>query len=149
PLAIFLGTLQLSYRDRRLLSLLILAVGIASVFIGLLQVAQGEASPLRFFAITNPTDAVGFFANRNHFAALLYCLMLFVVAWTLNGTAALAPRERYKRHPYDTTSIMLSMIGFTAVVVLLAGEIMARSRAGLFLTIAALFGSVALGLRKR
>jgi O-antigen ligase len=41
------------------------------------------------------------------------------------------------------------MVGFTALVVLLAGEIMARSRAGLFLTIAALFGAIALGVRKR
>jgi O-antigen ligase len=149
PLAIFLSTLLLGYRDRRLLSLLILAVGIASVFVGLLQVAQGEGSPLRFFAITNPADAVGFFANRNHFAALLYCLMLFVVAWTLDGATASAPRKRYTRHQYDTTSIMLSMIGFTALVVLLAGEITARSRAGLVLTIAALFGAIALGVRNR
>jgi O-antigen ligase len=105
---------------------------------------------LRFFAITNPTDAVGFFANRNHFAALLYCLMLFVVAWTLNGRTASAPsNKRYKGHQYDTTSILLSMVGFTALVVLLAGEIMARSRAGLILTIAALFAAIALGLRKR
>ena len=80
PIAIFLGTLLVGYRERRSLSLVFLVVGVISVFVGLLQVAQGQASPLRFFAITNPTEAVGFFANRNHYAALHYCLMLFVVA---------------------------------------------------------------------
>ena len=88
PLAIFLGTLLLAYRERRLLSLVVIAVGIVSVFVGLIQVAQGEQSPLRFFEITNPTEAVGFFANRNHFAALLYCLMLFAVAWTVQRSTA-------------------------------------------------------------
>ena len=58
PLAIFLSTILLAYSERRLLSLIIIAVGIVSVFIGLIQVAQGEQSPLRFFAITNPTEAV-------------------------------------------------------------------------------------------
>ena len=88
PLAIFLGTLLLSYRERRLLSLVILAVGIISVFVGLIQVAQGQGSPLRFFRITNPTEAVGFFANRNHFAALIYALLLFAVAWTVHAASA-------------------------------------------------------------
>ena len=65
-----------------------LAVGLISVLIGLIQVAQGERSPLRFFEFTNPTEAVGFFANRNHFAALIYCLMLFALAWIVLGLAA-------------------------------------------------------------
>jgi hypothetical protein len=38
----------------------------------LLQVAQGPRL-LRLFAVTNLSEAVGFFANRNHFAALLFC----------------------------------------------------------------------------
>src|SRR5690606_2666127 len=70
PLALFLGTVQLRRRERRLISLAVLTVGILSVFLGLLQVAQGPKSALRFFTFTNPTEAVGFFANRNHFAAL-------------------------------------------------------------------------------
>ena len=42
PIAIFLATLLLSYRERRFLTLVIIAVGILSVFLGLLQVAQGR-----------------------------------------------------------------------------------------------------------
>src|SRR5262249_5774830 len=67
PLAIFVGALLLSYRERRLLSLIILAVGILSVFVALVQVSLGTS--------LESSEARGFFANRNHFAALIYCLM--------------------------------------------------------------------------
>src|ERR1700687_6053767 len=77
PIAIFVAAIQLNYRERRGLSLGIIAVGIISAFLGLMQVAQGPASVLRFFSITNDTEAVGFFANRNHFAALLCAVLLF------------------------------------------------------------------------
>src|SRR6476659_7219093 len=60
PLAVFLSTLLLSYRERRWLILVVLAVGVLSVFIGFVQVAQGEHSPLRFFEFSNKTEAVGF-----------------------------------------------------------------------------------------
>ena len=142
PLAIFISTLLLSYRERRWLSLVVLTVGIVSVFVGLIQVAQGQESPLRFFAITNPTEAVGFFANRNHFAALGYALILIAAAWTVH--AARAVTVRLQSGHYEVTSILAAIGSFTVLVVLLAGETMARSRAGLGLTIVALFGAVAL-----
>ena len=85
PLSLFVGTLLLGYRDRRWLSLVIIAVGVIGVVLGLLQVAQGPTSPLRLFRFTNPTEAVGFFANRNHFAALVYVLVLLASAWTVNA----------------------------------------------------------------
>ena len=81
PIALFLCVLQLSYRERRHLSLIFLGFGVITAMLGLLQVAQGPSSALRFFAFTNSNEAVGFFANRNHFAALLYVLMLFAAAW--------------------------------------------------------------------
>ena len=147
PVAIFVGTLPLAHRERRLLSLVVLAVGIVSVFVGLIQVAQGPESPWRFFEITNPTEAVGFFANRNHYAALLYALILLAAAWTVNATVsagAASPRKEL-----NTAPIVASIAGFTLLVVLLAGEAMARSRAGLGLTIVALFGAFALSFSDR
>jgi len=146
PLAIFVGTLLLSYRERRLLSLVVLAVGILSVFVGLIQVAQGPSSPLRFFAFTNPTEAVGFFANRNHFAALLYSLMLLAAAWVAESVLATGPMSGRMR---DTASIMALVGGFTVLVILIAGQAMARSRAGLGLAIVALFGAIALMVSDR
>ena len=144
PLAVFLGAVQLSYRERRWLSLVLIGVGIVSVFLGLIQVAQGPASGLRFFAFTNPSEAVGFFANRNHFAAFIYCVILFAVAWTI--PAATDVGTKLSQLQFDVASILKAIAAFTVLVMLLAGETMARSRAGLALTIVALFGALALGL---
>src|SRR5262245_52578948 len=44
PIAIFLGTMLSTYRERRWLSLVLLAIGVVSVFVGLIQVAQGPFS---------------------------------------------------------------------------------------------------------
>ncbi|MGB6910931.1 MAG: hypothetical protein WBE01_14590, partial [Methyloceanibacter sp.] len=150
PTAIFFGTVLLNYRERRYLSLVIVVVAVVSVFLGLIQLAQGQRSPFRFFEITNPEDAVGFFANKNHFAALLYCLIPFVVAWTLDkATGGVSNEKTGHAHAYDVPAIMVTMVGFTALVIILAGEITARSRAGLGLTIVALFGALALGFSNR
>lgn len=145
PLAVFLSVLLLSYRERRWLSLLIVAVGTASVFVGLAQVAQGPESSLRFYDFTNLTEAVGFFANRNHFAALGYVLVLLTAAWASNASLSLTITGEER----DTASIVNAAVLFTLLVVLLAGEAMARSRAGLGLTILALLGAFALGVSDR
>jgi O-antigen ligase len=156
PLAVFLSTLLLSYPERRWLSLVVLAVGVLSVFIGFLQVAQGQDSPFRFFEFSNRTEAVGFFANRNHFAALIYCLLVFVLGWIVYyGSAAVRippsqkGKQKEREFEYDIGLIVALIASFTVLVILLAGELMARSRAGLGLTIIALFGVFALGLANR
>ena len=140
PLSVFIGTALLSYRERRWLSLLLIAMGIISGFLGLLQVAQGPNSALRFFAFTNPAEAVGFFANRNHFAALIYVVMLFVVAWTIPAIDHFGGSQRGTSY----LSVVWVLAGFTLMVLLLSVEMMARSRAGLSLTIVSLFGILAL-----
>lgn len=147
PISIFLSTVLLTHHERRSLSLVILAIGIVSVFAGLVQVAQGPSSPLRFFEITNPSEAVGFFANRNHFAALLYALLLFAAAWTANA-ASFASSDS-DPNKFKTASIVALVACFTVLVVLVAGQAMARSRAGLGLTILALFGAFALAFSGR
>src|SRR5262245_13084712 len=145
PLAVFLGTLLLSYRERRLLSIVVLTVGVISVFVGLSQVAQGPNSALRFFEITNKTEAVGFFANRNHFAALLYALTLLAAVWLAEAATSInAQRARL-----DATWIVAVAASVAVLVVILAGQAMARSRTGLVLTILALFGAFALALTGR
>ncbi len=147
PLGIFLATIQLRRRERRFLSLVALGVGVFSVFLGLLQIAQGPGSPLRFFSFTNVTEAVGFFANRNHFAALLYSLILFAAAWTVHIAGRLPwPTSRMA---HDTPLTLALFAGLAVMVILIAGQMMARSRAGLALTILGLLGIWALALRNR
>ena len=100
PIAIFLATLLIGYRERRTLSLILVVFGVLSAFLGLAQVAEGPSSSLRFFAITNTSEAVGFFANRNHFAAALYAFTVFAAAWALRQ-----PRRPHRgseaRHALD------------------------------------------------
>ena len=147
PLALFVCTLMLGYRDRRWLSFVILAVGVISVFFGLLQVAQGPSSTLRFFKFTNLTEAVGFFANRNHFASLVYVLVILASAWAVNAGAA--AEAAFRRKEFDSASTLAAFGCLTLLVVLLAAEAMARSRAGIGLTMVALLGAFALGASER
>lgn len=145
PIAVFVGVLLLGYRERRVLSLLLLAVGILSVFVGLVQVAGGPASSLRFFAITNASEAVGFFANRNHFAAALYAFTVLAAAWAVE--AATPPATG--RGKLETRWVVPLVASFTVLVILVAAQAIARSRAGLGLTIFALLGAAALAFCDR
>jgi O-antigen ligase len=87
---------------------------------------QGLESALRPYAITNPGSSVGFFANRNHYAALLYSAVPFAAAWAL----ALAA-DRTRRLGAVTCGL--------TIAALLLGLAMAWSRAGIAL---GLFGLI-------
>jgi O-antigen ligase len=146
-LAVLFGTILLSYRERRLLSLAVVAFGILCSFLGLLQIAQGPASRLRFFAATNLTEAVGFFANRNHFAAFLYVVLVFAAVWAIDIGFVVGPWR--DRRVFEARSIVTITASFLAIVVLLAAEAMARSRAGMILTMVSLVGVYGLVLTDR
>ena len=59
-------------RHRLAFAWLLLFLGGLSLLLGFLQMAQGPGSGLRFYDVTNPKEAVGLLANRDHFAAHLY-----------------------------------------------------------------------------
>jgi O-antigen ligase len=130
-LAIFLAVLCTGYPARRRLILLLVGLGVVSVILGLVQLMQGTGSPLRFHAITNPHASVGFFANRNHYAALLYCVLPFAAAWTI---------EFAKRH--HANRALGVGVGVSAVAALLLGIGMAQSRAGVVLGLGSLLFSL-------
>lgn len=142
PLAVFLTACCLQYEERRWLMLLLAPLAAVSVALGLLQLEQGPDSALRFYRPTNTGDAVGFFANRNHFSALLYCALLIAGAWTTNrvrragGVKALVA---------DTRSFVTALAGVTTIIIVLCGAAISRSRAGVALTIVAAIGVYALG----
>lgn len=83
PAAMFLLTLGLDTPQRRKLIPWVLGVAAASVLLGVGQVAEGPASPLRFYSITNVSEAVGFFANRNHQAGFLAALVPLAAYWAI------------------------------------------------------------------
>ncbi len=147
PMAIFLSAIQMGHRERRALTLLIIAIGVVSVFLGLLQLAGGETSPLRFYAVTNPTEAVGFFANRNHFAALLYAVLLFTTVWAID--IGFQTGSWTDVRSFEADKIMAATAIFLSLFVIIAGEAMARSRAGLAFTIVALLAAFVLAFADR
>lgn len=147
PLAIFLGVIQLGYRERRLMSLVVLGMGMVAAILGVIQVAQGPSSPLRFFAITSDTEAVGFFANQNHFAAFVYALLPFAAAWATDMAFTITP-WRDRKH-LETASVLILTSIFLVFTVLIGAEVLTRSRAGLALIIVAAFASLALPLADR
>jgi O-antigen ligase len=133
--ALFLSLRTLDQPGRRGLVLLVLAVAVASAVIGGLQVVGGPASPLRFYAVTNPEPAVGFFSNRNHLAALFVCVVPFATLEALEA-AARRPPGRVR------IALMLALILLAA-----AGVAMTQSRAGALLLGLALLGGVAMAWR--
>lgn len=144
PLAIFAATTQLTARERVPLSMIVVATGAIAVMIGLLQVAQGPASPLRFFAITNKSEAVGFFANRNHFAAHLYVALVFAVVWFLPLI-----RDRHGTLTFDSRALLWLSAAAAFLMAIIAGLVMARSRAGIALAIIAILAITLIAARTR
>jgi O-antigen ligase len=133
--AMFAAALQLSARDRTRLLWLMLAVGLASVLVGLIQVLQGEHSPLRFYAVTNPNPAVGFFANRNHLASLMVALMAVAAALAVDAVIT-RPLPRWR------LGAALGML-----LVLLIGDGLTQSRSGMLLLAPLTAGIAALAWR--
>ena len=121
PAAVFLAVVQLNSRSRRSLSLLFVAFAFLSVLVGLAQLMLGPGNPLYLFPFTNEGSSVGFFANRNHYAAFLYAVVPLAGAWVVG----LLPGS--ERH-------LLWAIAFLLVdAALLLGIGMSQSRAGLVL----------------
>lgn len=139
PLAVFLAVTTLPWRERRLLSLVMIAFAVTSAFLGLTQLLEGPTSALRFYAVTNASAPVGFFANVNHFAALLYCALLLVAAWLAN---ALEERRYFAKRTRDGARALVpaAVAGF-ALLVLICVVVVARSRAGLVLALVALIAA--------
>lgn len=132
--AVFLAMESLEPGVRRGLVVIVLVAAFANVVLGLMQTVDGSESALRFYAITNNERAVGFFANANHFAALLYAAIPFAAAWAI-GLA----RERRR-------AIGLSML-LLLVLALIVGLALARSRAGIALMLLGGLGCVLLAWR--
>jgi O-antigen ligase len=147
PLAMLFCVMLLDSRERRLLSLLLVALAVVSSFVGLLQISQGASSPLRFFATNNASEAVGFFANKNHLAALLYAALAFAAVFALDLGSTL--RLGRNRTWFEAGRLLPVTLSLLVIVVLIAAEAVAHSRAGMTLTMACLVGICALTLADR
>jgi O-antigen ligase len=124
----------------------VLLLGGVSVFLGLLQAAEGPNSTWRFFSITNNSEAVGFFANRNHFSALLYVLLLFAACWAIVGTRRLS--EAPPKYRTDAALILPLVVSLAAIVIFVAAQAYTRSRAGVGLGMVALAAVIVLSMTR-
>jgi len=144
PMAVFIAVAQCDVAGRLQLWRIALLLGALSLLLGILQMSQGPSSPFRFFAITNSAEAVGFFANRNHFAALLYVTLAFAGVWVAASGRQLAQRGRINGRA------IASMGGAVAFLLLLtAGLAMARSRAGVLIAVGVVVGVGIMALATR
>jgi hypothetical protein len=126
---IFLGALACRREERRMLFVLALVAGAGSALLEFLQIIDGPDSALRFYRPTDGNVGVGLFANRNHAAALLYCMI---------PIAAVVLDPGRSRRP------MLSLAalgGYDLMIVL--GLMMTGSRSALIFGCAALIVSAA------
>ena len=136
PVAVFLVAAGLDRASRRSLVLILLALGGISLLVGMAQVSPATSGLFQFYG---PGSApVGFFLNRNHFAALLYAMMPFTAAWIV-GLAA-DPRPQ-------TKLVILFAAVLLACFVLGVG--MTKSRAGLLLAVLACLAAFALARGQR
>jgi O-antigen ligase len=124
-LAMVVAVSRLGHAQRRVLLAGLLGFSIVSILLGLAQLADGQQSLLRLHSPTNISDAVGFFANRNHFASLLAVSLPFAV-----GAAVWTSQQLRRGHVGDTV-LLVALIG--AALLLILGIVLARSRAGLLL----------------
>lgn len=75
PLACYLLTLQLSRNEVIAIFAFIIVLGGMSGLVSVIQITQGGEGLFYFYRITNLGTGVGLFANRNHQAVLLVCLV--------------------------------------------------------------------------
>lgn len=93
PFAALLFALALPDRDQPMMLKIILAMGIFSGFVGLLQIIGPMNGPFYFYRITNYGTAVGLFANRNHQAIFLATLFPLLAAF---AAMADGPKDRIR-----------------------------------------------------
>jgi O-antigen ligase len=136
--ALFLATLLMPARGRKLLMLALIVLAIVDVLLGMAQLKSGTASALRFYRPTNADQAVGLFANRNHMAGFL----AMVLPLLLVGTG----RAVVERIGGRSVSPLLVVVGCLLVVLVVVGIALTGSRAGVLLGAIAVFGSLPLAL---
>jgi O-antigen ligase len=134
PVAVFLGVFCLREEaELRWVLLLIFSVAIVGAGLELPQLIGGEASPLRFYNITNPDRGVGFFANSNHQAAFLCGVIPYAATW-----ASLARRGT------RTTRVVRLTFSVILLIAIVIGLAATRSRFGMLLGLVAGLCSTAL-----
>ena len=142
PITMVLLVSRMNYADRRCMVIAVVILAAISGFFGLVQIAGGPQSAFRFYAITNRTDAVGFFANRNHYADLMCAGILLLAPFAIPSTDAKTGATLHS----ERMSAVYAAVGVACILFIgaLAGS---KSRAGLVLGVFAFIGAAYIVLR--
>ncbi len=132
PFAAAIGLATLDRQAQARLIWPIFLIIFASAVLGLAQISGGEASPLRWYAVTNTTSAVGLFANRNHSALFLACFFPLLALVAMRPVQAKSAVQVRLWLSAGVTLFMLLMVVLTG------------SRAGLMLTALAIIVAIVL-----
>ena len=133
PIAIVAGIVRLGAYRSTLLSLVLVAVTIAGVILGAVQVATKAAN---LYPFTSPGQAAGFFANANYMGTLLLAAIPYLAAlYTAVGKGTNRSRKR---------AFGLRAIAASGLAVLLLGLALNRSTAALLLSLPVLIASAVL-----
>lgn len=132
PISVLIGFAKLTETERRWLVIGFVILGVASMALGVAQVAGGANSALYTYKRTYEGTTVGLLANRNHQGALLAALFPALRVWTLLPSSD--PRWTQRRF------WLAVALGIVTVPVLLA----TGSRAGILLGIASLIATFVL-----
>lgn len=137
PLAVYLGARGLTRAEGDRVLLWLVGFAAASALLGLFQVAGGQGTALRFYAITNRDAAVGFFSNANHFGVWLAACV---------PAAAYLALGKMNDDPRGRRTIALAAAGFIALLALGAVASFSRAAYGAIL-VAVIFSASALVFR--
>jgi len=131
PAGALLLALRVDRRGGQTIFHAVLAAGLVSGLLGVVQFASGPDSPLYWYRITNFTSAVGLFANRNHAGVFLACQFPLLAAFAVTGAQDGARQTR--------------MIVAAAIAAVLVPMILTTgSRAGLLAGVIGLLGAAML-----
>jgi O-antigen ligase len=129
PLSVLLAFAGLRQDQFKVLLAVLIGAACLSAFLGILQATGGIGNFLYFYNVTHEGSAVGFFANRNHQAALLAVSFPMLKLWTLLPASDLG----YQKTRYWIASAMAL---FMVPMILVTG-----SRAGMALGLLSLLMS--------
>lgn len=131
PLAVLVLAVQLDEKEHRIVLAGLIVIGLASALLAIPQMMGDPRGGLYLYRVTNVGSAVGLFANRNHQAVLLACLVPMLAAWSIY--ASKREGRLYLGQPPQ------KLLAYIAALVLVPLVLVTGSRAGL-LTILIGFG---------
>lgn len=136
PLSMLLLGIQLAAAQHNKLLIVVLAGGGVSALIALLQTMGDPEGALYFYETTNFGSAVGLFANRNHQAAMLACLIPLIFAAVSRPNSNQEMRDFIAKKSLHLRVMAVGAAAFLVPLILITG-----SRSGLLLGVFA-FGSL-------